>query len=176
MTGMSTHSLPWPFRGNSIPRYTPLTPHLDYHGEGGEFFDFMALQNGTLALFVSADEANFFFARVDPVHRELVFANALRESALLVRKSAARVIHLKISDGEERTLGLEPGDVLVAFTGHAPEVAVVQAIRESPDARAKTLVSRIRELAPGTVVVVRFIAVEEPALAEESSEMELAVA
>jgi hypothetical protein len=65
---------------------------------------------------------------------------------------------------------------MVAFMGGIPERVVLDAIRENPDARAGPLVSRILESARGTVVAVRFIADEEPALAEESAELTLAVA
>ena len=71
---------------------------------------------------------------------------------------------------------IEPGDVMAAFAGDIAELAVVRVIRENPSDRAAALVSRILELGRGTIVAVRFIAIEEPALAKESADLTLAVA
>jgi len=104
--------------------------------------------------------------------RRMVYANARPEPAILVRQYSVRVFHLEDSG----TMRIEPGDVLVAFTGAITEEAVLRVIRENPGERAGRLVSGILDSGRGTVIAVRFIATEEPALAEDSAELDLAVA
>jgi serine phosphatase RsbU (regulator of sigma subunit) len=247
---MSTYSQSWPFRARAFPRFTPHVPNLDYYGEcrpagerGGDFFDFVPLDDGALALCLGEAEgssraasvtatgmqsflrslslqrhgapiavveevnlivheiapsnfaATLFYARVDPVNRQLLYLNGCHESALLVRKRPFRVFHLQSTGPvvgvsrrvywEQRRMPLEPGDVLVAFTGGVGramcEDDVVSVVQENADARAGTLVAGILEAAgrgsgDRTVLAVRFTGAEEPALAEEESELSLAVA
>jgi hypothetical protein len=157
----------------------PTSSNLDYSGGGDGYFDFMPLESQSLAVCLGEAKTPLFYARIDPVLRQMVYANARREAALLVRQNSARVFHLE--DGG--SMRLEPGDVLAAFTQDISEDTVIQVIREHPGESAGMLVERILEPAHGTTVAVRFITNEAPALAEdaatladESSAPELAVA
>ena len=150
----------------------PVPSYLDYFGDGVGSFDFMPLENETLAVRLGAEDLPLFYAHLDPIQRLLIFANARRQPALLVRQNSARVFHLE----KEGAMRIEPGDVLSAFNGAIVEEAVVRVIRESPGDRANRLVGRILDSARGTAVAVRFITSEEPALAEEAEALELAVA
>lgn len=150
----------------------PVPSNLDYYGEGEDRFYFLTLGKNELAVCLGDAETPLFYACVDPARGRLVYANARPEPAILARKHSRRVVHLE-NDG---AITMQPGDVMVAFMGGIQEKVVLEAIRENPDTRAGPLVTRILERARGTVVVVRFIANEEPALAEESSELTLAVA
>jgi hypothetical protein len=149
---------------------------LDYYGEGGDFFDFRPLEDGTLTLYLCASDQTLFYARVDPVRRQLVYINEGQEPGLLVHRHALPVHRLSGVGSGERRVALEPGDVLAAYSGGVTEEAALDVIRDNPDARAGVMVPRMIEPAGGTAVAVRFIAAEEPALSEESTELELAVA
>jgi hypothetical protein len=150
----------------------PLPSHLDYYGEGEDRFYFQTLGKYDLAVYLGEVEKPLFYAHIDPIRGRLAYVNSRPKPALLARKNSRRVIHLD----QDGTLTMLPGDLVVAFTGSIQEQAVLEAIREDPDARAGRLVTSILERARGTVVAVRFISNEEPALAEESSELTLAVA
>jgi hypothetical protein len=150
----------------------PLWSHLDYCGGGEGYYEFQPLQDEILEVYLGEGRTPGFYAQIDPIRRRLRYENALPHAALIVRPNSARVFHLV----EEGTLRLEPGDVLVAFAGDIRERAVISIVRENPGDRAAALVSRILELTRGTVVAVRFISNEIPALAEESADMTLAVA
>jgi len=176
ISDMSSHSISWPFRPRSFPGVETRVPLLDYYGAGADFFDFRPLEDGTLTLYLCATDRTLFYARVDPVRRELRYVNDGQEPALLVHRNALPVQHLGGVGAGERRVALEPGDVLAAYSGGVTEQAALDVIREDPDARAGVIVSRILEGAVGTAVAVRVIAAEEPAIAEESDELELAVA
>jgi hypothetical protein len=150
----------------------PLPSHLDYYGEGEDCFYFQTLGKHDLAVYLGEVEKPLFYAHVDPIRGRLVYVNSRPKPALLARRNSRRVIHLE----HEGTITMLPGDVMVAFMGSIQEHVVLDAIRENPDARAGPLVTRILEHGHGTVIAVRFISNEEPALAEESSELTLAVA
>jgi len=132
--------------------------------------------------------ATLFCAHVDRINRELRYISAGHEPALLVRKHSARVRHLegtgavlgltRRTEYRQRTIWLEPGDLLVAFsdgiTGAANaqgrelcESGVLDVVRQYPDARAASLARSImtegdrftNHVAPAddqTVVVVSF--------------------
>jgi hypothetical protein len=191
---MSTDSGSRPFPLSS-PLFTTPLPNLDYYGEcrpagdrGSDFFEFVPLEDGALSLCVGeederAAERLAFYARVDPALRQLSWRNS-RESALVVRKKPFHVFHLR-TEPDERRMPLQPGDILVAYTSGVglavQETEVIAVIQENSEARAGTLVAGILEAAARvpqdrTVLAVRLIGTEEPALAEEASELTLAVA
>jgi hypothetical protein len=132
----------------------------------------MPLEKESLAVCLGEAKTPLFYARIDPIHRQLVYANARQEAALLLRQNSTRIFHLENGG----TMRIEPGDVLAAFTGEIAEDVVIRAVRDNPGESASMLVARILESARGTVIAVRFITTEEPALAKESTSMELAVA
>jgi hypothetical protein len=150
----------------------PLWSHLDYCAGGEGYYAFEPLEREVLEVYLGEGRTPAFYATVDPVHRQVRYENALPQAAIVVRSNSARVFHL-INEGRLR---MEPGDILAAFAGDLSELGVVRTIRENPTDRAAALVSRILEVNRGTIAVVRFIASEVPALAEESADMTLAVA
>jgi hypothetical protein len=150
----------------------PLWSHLDYCGGGEGYYAFEPLQAEVLEVYLGEGRTPTFFASIDPLHRRLRYDNALPHPALVVRPNTARTFHLV----DEGTLRLEPGDVITAFAGDIQEPAVVRIIRENPTDRAAAIVSRVLEVTRGTIIAVRFISTEIPALAEESADMTLAVA
>lgn len=131
--------------------------------------------------------ATLFYAHVDPVRRELHYVNAGHEPALLIRQ-AGRVYQLgstgtvlgltSRSAYGRRTVPLEPGDVLVAYTDGVAEAAdaegrefgshgVLRVVRGHPFAKAADLARGILTAADRftadsvpaddrTVAVVRF--------------------
>jgi hypothetical protein len=150
----------------------PLWSHLDYCGGGEGYYVFEPSKEEVLEIYVGEVRTPGFYARIDAIRRQVRYENALPHPAIVVRANSARVFHLT----SEGILRLEPGDVLAAFAGEIRERAVIRIIRENPTDRAAALVSRVLEVAHGTVVAVRFIASEIPALAEESADLTLAVA
>ena len=150
----------------------PIWSHLDYCGGGEGFYEFTPLEKESLAIYLGETKTPSFYARIDPIRRRLNYENLGSEPALLVRQNSARVFHLT----NEGSLRIEPGDVMAAFAGAIEEEAVVRAIRDYPGGRAAAVVSRVLDTTRGTIVAVRFIAIEEPALAEESADLTLAVA
>jgi hypothetical protein len=136
----------------------PLWSHLDYCGGGEGYYAFEPLEREVLEIYLGEGRSPAFYATVDPLHRQVRYENALPHPAVIVRSNSSRVFHLS----HEGRLRIEPG--------------VLRTIRENPTDRAAALVSRILEVDRGTIAVVRFIATEVPALAEESADMTLAVA
>jgi hypothetical protein len=150
----------------------PLWSHLDYCGGGEGYYAFEPLEREVLEIYLGEGRSPAFYATVDPLHRQVRYENALPHPAVIVRSNSSRVFHLS----HEGRLRIEPGDILAAFAGELTELGVLRTIRENPTDRAAALVSRILEVDRGTIAVVRFIATEVPALAEESADMTLAVA
>jgi hypothetical protein len=150
----------------------PLWSHLDYSGGGEGYYAFERLKEEQLEVYLGQGSIPAFRALIDPLRRQLRYQNAMPHPAIVVRPNSVRVFHL----ADEGRLRLEPGDVMAAFAGDVRERAVVRLIRENPSARAAALVSRVLEVTRGTVVAVRFISAEVPALSEESAGMTLAVA
>ena len=150
----------------------PLWSHLDYSGGGEGYYAFERLKEERLEVYMGQGSIPAFHAMIDPLRRQLRYENAMPHPAIVVRPNSARIFHL----ANEGRLRLEPGDVMVAFAGEIRERAVVHLIRENPSGRAALLVSQVLDLMRGTVVVVRFISAEVPALSEESTAMTLAVA
>jgi len=150
----------------------PLWSHLDYCGGGEGYYAFEPLDKEVLEVYLGEARTPAFFARIDPVHRQVRYENALPQPAIVVRSNSSRIFHL----ADEGRMRLEPGDIIAAFAGSLSEHGVIRIIRECPGERAAALVSRILEVDRGTIAVVRFIATEVPALAEESADMTLAVA
>jgi sigma-B regulation protein RsbU (phosphoserine phosphatase) len=147
--------------------------------------------------------ASLFCASFEPARGLLRYVNAGHEPALLVRGDARSVHHLE-STGTVlglttravygvRTVKLEPGDMLVAFTEGVVETAggrgqvfgepgILEAVRQHPDARANEMVAHILDAVrrfadpavqatDRTAIVVRCNAIEEnPLLAGETAE------
>jgi sigma-B regulation protein RsbU (phosphoserine phosphatase) len=153
--------------------------------------------------------ATLFFACVDSLRRELCYVNAGHEPALLLRKRQSRAIALEStgavlgltqrSSYGQRTIPLEPGDLLAIFSEGLAEAVdmrgrpfgsagVLSVLRRSQCARAADLVQEIldaaeRHAGPGapsadqTVAVVRFTGGMDKAIpAEAETELAFAVA
>jgi sigma-B regulation protein RsbU (phosphoserine phosphatase) len=105
-----------------------------------------------------------FYARIDPLLRRLQYVSAGHETALLVRKDGRRLQRLERTGTvlgltnhtayAHRTLTLDPGDVLIAFTDGIAEVAgakgrqsceatIVEAVRRHPGAWASEVVGLV---------------------------------
>jgi sigma-B regulation protein RsbU (phosphoserine phosphatase) len=119
-----------------------------------------------------------FLARIDPQQRRLQYVSAGHETALLLRKDAQRWQRLErtgtvlgLTDRSaygRRTLTLDPGDLLIAFTGfHSCEANILEAVRRNPGAAASEVVGLVvdaverfaGESAPAddrTVIAVRY--------------------
>jgi len=132
--------------------------------------------------------ATLFYASLDPFSRELRYVSAGHQAALLVRRSPARVRHLESTGAvlgltrrteyRQRTIWLEPGDLLVAFSDGITEATnakgrefgecgVLEAATRHTGARAVSVARQILEAADRhtggapacddrTVAVVRF--------------------
>jgi sigma-B regulation protein RsbU (phosphoserine phosphatase) len=153
--------------------------------------------------------ATLFYARVDSLRRELCYVNAGHEPALLFRKRQSRAIALEStgavlgltprSSYGQRTIPLEPGDLLAVFSEGLAEAVdilgrpfgsagVLSVLRRSQCARAADLIQEILDAAERhagrgapsadqTVAVVRFTGGMDKALpAEAESELAYAVA
>ena len=151
--------------------------------------------------------ATLFYAHVDPERREVRYVSAGHEPPLLLRKRTGRAERLDSTGTvlgltrrtvyEQRTMGMAPGDVLVAFTDGVTEAAdaegrewsengVLSVLRRCQDARGSELVAEILESAgrfadpeaptdDRTAVVVRLTGMAERPLQEEET-MVLALA
>jgi phosphoserine phosphatase RsbU/P len=152
--------------------------------------------------------ATLFYAYLDPVRGRLQYVSAGHESALLIRRRNARV-HRLDSTGTvlgltdrtiygQRTLPLEPGDLLIAYTDGITgarnaegdefgEKGILQVVERSADARACDVGAEILEAADcyaaptehdddQTVVVVRFKGTAEQTEFEITGELSLAAA
>jgi sigma-B regulation protein RsbU (phosphoserine phosphatase) len=153
--------------------------------------------------------ATLFYAWVDSLRRELCYVNAGHEPALLLRKRQSRAITLEStgavlgltdrSSYGQRTIPLEPGDVLAVFSEGVAEAidnlgrpfgsaGVLSVLRRSECARAADLVEEILGAAERhagrsvpsadqTVAVVRFTGGMDKAIpAEAETELACAVA
>jgi len=153
--------------------------------------------------------ATLFYAWVDSLRRELCYVNAGHEPALLLRKRHSRAIALEStgavlglthrSSYGQRTIPLEPGDVLAVFSEGIAEAfdmlgrpfgsaGVLSSLRRSPCACAADLVEEILDAAERhagwgvpsadqTVAVVRFTGGKDEAIpAEAETELAYAVA
>jgi sigma-B regulation protein RsbU (phosphoserine phosphatase) len=153
--------------------------------------------------------ATLFYAWVDSLRRKLCYVNAGHEPALLLRKRQSRAITLEStgavlglthrSSYGQRTIPLEPGDVLAVFSEGLAEAVdilgrpfgsagVLSVLRRSQCARAADLVEEILDAAERhsgwgspsadqTVAVVRFTGGMDKAIpAEAETELAYAVA
>jgi sigma-B regulation protein RsbU (phosphoserine phosphatase) len=112
--------------------------------------------------------ATLFLAYVDPRRRELRYVSAGHEPPLLWRKRTGRVQRLTSAGTvlglsgrtsyEQRTIGMDPGDILVAFTDGIAEATdgqgrvwgedgILSVLRRCHDARSPELVAEILESA-----------------------------
>jgi len=151
--------------------------------------------------------ATLFYASVDPLRRKLSYVNAGHEPALLLRKRQSRAIPLEStgailglthrSSYGQRTIPLEPGDVLAVFSESIAETAdilgrpfgstgVLRVLRRCLSAHAADLVEEILDAVERhagwgipatdqTVAVVRFTGARAEAIPTEA-EKELAFA
>ena len=151
--------------------------------------------------------ATLFYASVDPLRRQLSYVNAGHEPALLLRKRQNRAIILEStgailglthrSSYGQRTIPLEPGDLLAVFSDSVAEAVdilghpfgptgVLSVLRRSSGAHAADLVEEILDAAEQhtgwgvpptdqTVAVVRFTGDRAQAISVET-ETELAFA
>jgi sigma-B regulation protein RsbU (phosphoserine phosphatase) len=153
--------------------------------------------------------ASLFCAAIDPELGELHYVNAGHEPALLVRGGGERVYRLETTGTilglttragyGVRTLALEPGDLLVAFSEGVADAAtpagrafgesgVLETLREHSGARSSELVAylidAVRQFADPagtlddrTVAVVRFNqSLTNPLLEDEARELAFAAA
>jgi serine phosphatase RsbU (regulator of sigma subunit) len=111
--------------------------------------------NGTLYLLGPRDLCvPWFYARIDPVRRELRYINAGHEAALLIRESGAverlertgaalglstRGLHRQ----EVRAIG--PGDILAIFSEGLSEDTVLDVVLDNPHAGSAELTRRVWE-------------------------------
>jgi sigma-B regulation protein RsbU (phosphoserine phosphatase) len=151
--------------------------------------------------------ATLFYASVDPLRRQLSYVNAGHEPALLLRKRQNRAIVLESTGAilglthrtsyGQRTIPLEPGDLLAVFSDSVAEAVdilghpfgptgVLNVLRRSSNAHAAGLVEEILDAAERhtgwgapstdeTVAVVRFTGDRAEAISVET-ETELAFA
>jgi sigma-B regulation protein RsbU (phosphoserine phosphatase) len=151
--------------------------------------------------------ATLFYASVDPLRRQLSYVNAGHEPALLLRKRQNRAIILEStgailglthrSSYGQRTIPLEPGDLMAVFSDSVAEAVdilghpfgpagVLSVVRRTSNAHAADLVEEILDAAERhtgwgvpstdqTVAVVRFTGDRAEAISTET-ETELAFA
>jgi hypothetical protein len=169
---------------------------LDYYGEcrrgawacaasgaGRDFFHLVELDSRRVAVSVGevppdANCARLFYARVDGRIGELRYVNAGDECALLVRNSPENVCRLENSAYRERTLPLDPGDLLVVVSDGITDAlgrsgtrwgpaGVIEVVMQNLQATAASLTRKLigavdsftGEVLPAhdrTAVVVRF--------------------
>jgi sigma-B regulation protein RsbU (phosphoserine phosphatase) len=119
--------------------------------------------------------STLFYAQVNPQRREVRYVNAGHEPPLLLRKRTGRPQRLdntgtvlgltRRTSYEQRTIEMDPGDVLVAFTDGVTEAmdaggrefgenGVLSVLRRSKDARCSELVAEILESASRFAVPV----------------------
>jgi phosphoserine phosphatase RsbU/P len=140
-----------------------------------------------------------FYARIEPLLHQLQYVSAGHETALLVRKDAMRCQRLErtgtvlgLTDRttyRSRTLTLDPGDVLIAFTDGMAEVvdakgrrsceaSILEAVRRHPGAGATEVVGLVVDAVERftgesgqaddrTVIAVRYTGTAMKALVEE---------
>jgi sigma-B regulation protein RsbU (phosphoserine phosphatase) len=140
-----------------------------------------------------------FYARIDPLLRQLQYVSAGHETALLVRKDARRFQRLERTGTVlgltnhttygRRTLTLDPGDVLIAFTERnrvvdargcqSCEASILEAVRRHPGAGASEVVGMVVDAVERfagesgqaddrTVIVVRYTGTAAKAFCEEA--------
>ena len=149
--------------------------------------------------------ATLFYAEIDPLRHQLQYVNAGHEPALLVHVEAGRVHRLESTGAvlgltsragyRQRSVKMEPGDVLVVFTDGILEPAedqerqlrdtnILDIMRSYPHSSAHELVARILDAADRsrqeddrTVAVVRLLcAVERPLFEAHAAELAFAAA
>jgi sigma-B regulation protein RsbU (phosphoserine phosphatase) len=137
-----------------------------------------------------------FYARIDQLLRRLEYVSAGHETAFLVRKDARRLLRLDRTGTvlgltnhtvyKHRTLTIEPGDVLIAFTDGIAELidawgyksceaSILEAVRRHPAAGASELVGLVVEAferftSESAVIAVRYIGAVAKAWFEASIE------
>jgi len=113
---------------------------------------------------------SLFYCWIDPLQSRLHFVSAAQEPAFLIRDRGSEVLLLEhtgavlglTADGHfrQRSVWLEPGDILVALSGSKEdpgrEERVVEIVREDPYLKAATLAARILDEWQQAVSVVRF--------------------
>jgi sigma-B regulation protein RsbU (phosphoserine phosphatase) len=139
-----------------------------------------------------------FYARIDPLERRLQYVSAGHETALLIRKDTVRLQRLERTGTvlgltnhtayAHRTLTLDPGDVLIAFTDGIAEVvdakgcqsceaSIIEAVRSHPGAGAAEVVGLVVDAVERftgesgqaddrTVIAVRYTGMAEKAALE----------
>jgi phosphoserine phosphatase RsbU/P len=137
-----------------------------------------------------------FYTRIDPLLRRLEYVSAGHETAFLVRKDARRLLRLERTGTvlgltnhtvyRHRTLTIEPGDVLIAFTDRIAEgvdacgykcyeASILDAVRRHPGAGASVIVGLLVEAVArftgeSTVIAVRYTGEAAKAWLEASIE------
>jgi phosphoserine phosphatase RsbU/P len=124
-----------------------------------------------------------FYARVDSARRELHYVNAGHEPPLIVRKRNNAVVELGATGTvlglsprtayEQRTVPLEPGDVLVAVTEGVAEALCAR----GPGAHRKVVIEAVRDQpgAPSSEVAGRIIGAVEASAGGAAAEDDRAV-
>src|SRR5580704_16942905 len=111
--------------------------------------------NGTLYLLGPSDLwVPWFYARIDPVRRELRYINAGHEPALLIRADGAverlertgAVLGLSARGlHREEVRAIAPGDILAVFSEALREDTVLDVVLDHPDAGTAELTRRVWE-------------------------------
>jgi serine phosphatase RsbU (regulator of sigma subunit) len=111
--------------------------------------------NGTLYLLGPQDLCvPWFYARIDPVRRQVQYVNAGHEPPLLIRQNSA--IHRLERTGaalglsarglhRQETAAIEAGDVLAIFSEAVCEETVLDVVLENPHAGSAELTQRVLE-------------------------------
>jgi serine phosphatase RsbU (regulator of sigma subunit) len=125
---------------------------------------------------------HLFCAHFHAARRELKYVSAGHDPVLLLRRGFTRVRRLdstgalmgltRRSEYRQRTLALEAGDLLIAFSSGIHEIDALEIASKDPDAPAAVLAQRIVHAGRsrgGTVAVVRFNEEGSQSLFEDST-------
>lgn len=159
-------------------------------GSGDDLAGLARELNSTLHLLGPRDAcAPWFYARIDPARRQLQYVNAGHEPALLVRGGRAeRLEHTGAALGlsvrgvhRQRSIAIEPGDVLAVFSEAVPEETVLRVLLEHRESGTAELAERVRDECRASVddrsfAVVRVMEAGRQLLLEDQVERALCAA
>lgn len=137
-------------------------------GSGDDLAGLARELNSTLHLLGPSDLcAPWFYARIDAARRQLQYVNAGHEPALLVR--GGRVERLERTGAalglstrsvhRQRSIAIEPGDLLAIFSEAVPEETVLRVLLEHRESGTAELAERVRDECRGSVEDRSFAAV-----------------
>jgi sigma-B regulation protein RsbU (phosphoserine phosphatase) len=183
----------WPFTGEvqsiNVSCFEALVRGLSA-GSRGDLADLARELNSTLHLLGPQDFCvPWFYARIDPVRRQLQYVNAGHEAALLIRTGnmvrldrtgaalglSTRGVH------RQKAVAIEPGDVLAVFSEAVDEETVLRVVLEHPQAGTAELAQHVLEELSGTTgdrsfAAVRVVGACRHPLFEDRAEVALCAA